>query len=112
MDDENPYTGVGKMNICNYFFNIALLGGLAGEEIWSGNVFKWDLWLVSEQKSIRTMKMSLEKQQLEKFKIAEIVFNRLPYGYEGIDILRYYHASIYRPYVLKIRYLGEKIILR
>jgi len=30
MDDENPCTGVGKMNFCNYFSNIASLTGLGG----------------------------------------------------------------------------------
>ena len=106
MDDENHYTGVGKMNVCNYLSNIALLGGLAGEKIWSGNVFEWNFWIVSEQKSIRTIKMSIEKRP-EKFKITEFAFNRLPYGDEGIHILRYYYNSIYNQFI-EIIFLWSK----
>jgi hypothetical protein len=111
MGNENPYTGVGRMNVCNYLSNIALLGGLAGEKIYPEDIFKWHFLLLSYQDWVRIIRVNLEKSG-EKFEVNGLEFTRLVYGDGITEILSYYYGYVNQQYVIKIIFLGEKIILR
>jgi len=103
MVDENPCTGVGKMNICNYLSNIASLAGLGGwfelraidhtlwfnsrkirEEIWL-NV----IWLILEQWH-------------SKYNVTEFTFYRWPLN---VINLKYFYNVFNKQYIMYINFL-------
>jgi hypothetical protein len=106
MGNENPYTGVGRMNVCNYLSNIALLGGLKGEDLSLWNNKDRDvLWLVSSQKIKKSILLIFEK--FTKFKVLDFTFYLPPL--EDIYNLRYYYNFFGEQYIMSIIFLGEKV---
>jgi len=106
MVDENPYTGVGKMNLCNYLSNVSSLGGLAGEQLrLLTTEHQESLWLISLQKNKRTIWIVLEKSL--EFKITDLTFYNM--FLKNVENLRYYYYIFSGQYIMNIIFLREKI---
>jgi len=111
MVDENPCTGVGKMNICNYLSNIALLGALRGN--------KFELRKIIQSVGFALLpSIGLTSLQKIKGESTDTMFANLPspsFGVKdffelySVPFLTYDYNNLHKCYVIEIEFLREKV---